>query len=397
MRKLSICFVSREYPPETGYGGIGTYHWEMANALAKAGHEAIVIAKAVNGASYQVINGVHVYRIRPRFDLSRHRFFWRFSHYWEGYRLTVALTLKEINRRHHIDVIETPEILAEPFIYRALPGRHKPIIVRLHSGTAMALRYNNAPRIPRFRINTALEKWLVNHADYVTSPSIALFNASHPLFDLNPTHCKVIPNPIDTTLFQPAPVEQAEKRRVLFVGRLEWWKGPDLLIDVVPTIAEQFNDAEFYFVGADSITDIGSPFSEILLARIPDRYAAHIHFKPAVRRNELASLYQSAATVVVPSRWEGFGYVCAEAMACGRATIASRIGGLQEIVQEDVSGILFDPSNPSDLVQALTMVLSNPDLRRKLGQEARHRIEDHFSLHQVFKHMVSLYEQVLQS
>jgi glycosyltransferase involved in cell wall biosynthesis len=93
----------------------------------------------------------------------------------------------------------------------------------------------------------------------------------------------------------------------------------------------------------------------------------------------LQQLYRRAAVVACPSRREGFGVVCAEAMAHGRAVVASAVGGLLDLVEDEKSGLLVPPGDVAALRSALERLLADRDLRRRLGAAARERIRSHFS------------------
>jgi glycosyltransferase involved in cell wall biosynthesis len=93
-----------------------------------------------------------------------------------------------------------------------------------------------------------------------------------------------------------------------------------------------------------------------------------------VHHDVLEGLYRRAAIFVLPSRSEGFGVVVAEAMAFGKPVVASRVGGLAELVDDGVTGILVPPRRPDLLRGALDQLLADADLRRRMGAAGRERI-----------------------
>jgi glycosyltransferase involved in cell wall biosynthesis len=95
----------------------------------------------------------------------------------------------------------------------------------------------------------------------------------------------------------------------------------------------------------------------------------------AMPRNQMPSFWNSLNIAVVPSLHEAFGLVALEAMACGIPVIAAAVGGLKEIVQDGESGLLVPPGDAAALAQALTALLANEPLRRRLGQGALRRAE----------------------
>ena len=100
----------------------------------------------------------------------------------------------------------------------------------------------------------------------------------------------------------------------------------------------------------------------------------HVEFvrPPAwLTRGEVGALYQQARVVVLPSIYEAFGMTALEALACQRPVVASRTGGLPEIIEHNVNGLLFEPRDECDLARGLIALLSDPELRERLGAAGR--------------------------
>jgi glycosyltransferase involved in cell wall biosynthesis len=178
----------------------------------------------------------------------------------------------------------------------------------------------------------------------------------------------------------PAPPRPGAIRRVLFIGRLDRQKGFDVLLDAVEPIAH-----------AVSVRVIGS-------AVVGDQAPAADH-RPGIAmlgwcdgqqiRRELAW----ADCVVVPSRWEGFGLVALEAMRAGRAVIASRVGGLPEVVEERCTGWLIPPNDPAALRSAL-LTISDADLIAA-GSAGRRRFLRHFTIDRTAASLTAVYRQAV--
>ena len=116
-----------------------------------------------------------------------------------------------------------------------------------------------------------------------------------------------------------------------------------------------------------------------------------------VPHDELERLYRRAAVVACPSRREGFGVVCAEAMAHERPVVASAVGGLLDLVVDGETGLLVPPGDVRALRGALDRLLADRDLRRRLGEAARGRISARFSWDAVTRATISLYESALDA
>jgi glycosyltransferase involved in cell wall biosynthesis len=117
-----------------------------------------------------------------------------------------------------------------------------------------------------------------------------------------------------------------------------------------------------------------------------------IVFLGALPRHELRSFYGNARFVVVPSVCqEAFGLVAAEAMAHGRPVIASRVGGLQEVIEDGVSGFLVTPGNTDELSEKMDFLWRNPDTCLKMGAAARQRAIDRFSREAYYPRLIRAY------
>jgi glycogen(starch) synthase len=397
-RALSICIVSQEYPAETGWGGMGTYAHEMAHGLARAGHRVVVLSRALEAArQYVESDGVDVYRVLPRFGVSHIPFFWRLNRVWEGYQLAVATALHRITFRHRVEVIEAPDLLAEPLLYALSRRSGPPLVARLHSG-------NRSPhsvvqhRSMRQRHNDLEERLWLRLAALITAPSRAVAECRTSKFALPPARYRVVPNPVDTNFLHPSRSPDANPNfTILFLGRFESVKGIDILLKAIPQVCDAVPQVRFRLVGAGMGRGSAKDLDFAIGSSVPDRYADSIEVLPPVPRTDLPTLYGHADLCVVPSRWEAFGYTCAEAMSCGVPVVASRTGGLTELVEHEVSGLLVAPEDPAALAQGLVTLLRQPDHRIRMGQAARRRAESMFSTTAVVSRTADLYADLIDS
>ncbi|MDX6407884.1 MAG: glycogen synthase [Gaiellaceae bacterium] len=179
--------------------------------------------------------------------------------------------------------------------------------------------------------------------------------ASHELADsaqaLGAREVRIIPSGVDL----PARIgEEADPPEVLYAGRLSAEKG----------VLELVEAAE----GLPLVIAGDGP----LRARVPDA-------RGFVPHDELQRLYARAAVVACPSRREGFGVACLEAMAHGRPVVATPVGGLRDLVVDGETGVVVPARDPVALRAALQRLLGDPELRRRLGAAARRRAEERFS------------------
>jgi D-inositol-3-phosphate glycosyltransferase len=166
------------------------------------------------------------------------------------------------------------------------------------------------------------------------------------------------------------------ERVVLFVGRIDPIKGIDTLIEAAPIVLAS-TPAEtaptFVLVGGD-LNDAGAPIGP--LADVAESIAERgmtdrFHLVGSQPQNRLPLFYAAADVVAVPSRYESFGLVAVEALACGTPVVASRAGGLRFTIDEGRSGLLVKPQSPSALAEGLMTVLGDDALREAMASAAR--------------------------
>jgi glycosyltransferase involved in cell wall biosynthesis len=166
-------------------------------------------------------------------------------------------------------------------------------------------------------------------------------------------------------------------RRVLFIGRFDKQKGVDVL---ARAIARLQGKAFAYLIG-------GSVVGGSVLTSVPPN-AKVCGWMSA---GQLESFYKSADVIVIPSRWEGFSLTATEAMRAGLPVIASRVGGLAEVVHDGVTGALFPPENEDALVETL-LRLTDRQLRA-MGEAGRQRVLEHFTMDRVHNELCELYSR----
>ncbi|MBB6732564.1 glycosyltransferase family 4 protein [Cohnella zeiphila] len=181
-------------------------------------------------------------------------------------------------------------------------------------------------------------------------------------------------------------LEKAERgwsgrRVVLFVGRLIPLKGVHLLLEALPELVREAPDVLVAIVGSPFY---GSPVTTSYvrkLHRMAKPWKRHVHFQPYVSHLEIPRWFAAADIAVVPSvRREAFGLVNVEAMASGLPVVASRVGGVSEVVEDGVTGLLFDPANArSELGSRITRLLRDEALRQQMGRNGMERVQRHFT------------------
>jgi glycosyltransferase involved in cell wall biosynthesis len=183
----------------------------------------------------------------------------------------------------------------------------------------------------------------------------------------------VVGNGVDTLLFSPAGRTNGDRplsMRLLVVAQLVRRKGLQYLADALlrlPEVIRVRASVEIYGTGPE----------ELMLRRRFGRTGVPVAFKGVVASEDLATAFREADLFVLPSLEEGLPLALLEAMASGLPVVAAAVGGIPSIVQHGENGLLVQPAAERPLVEALELLASDPDRRRRLGEAARRTAEHH--------------------
>lgn len=210
-----------------------------------------------------------------------------------------------------------------------------------------------------------------------------------------------IPNGVDVTRFCPASPSQRQQWRcdrdlhhdaviVLFSGRFVPRKGLDLLFKAWSKVVKTEHSTQLVLLGSgkdqpDSIEYDGRQF-------VIDNNIQNIVFEGEYLKPED---YLSIADIfVMPSRKEGMPNALLEAMSSGLAVVASNIGGITDLIENNVTGILFKPEDTEELSTKIIQLIQNKNLRVSLGKNAREEIQKKFTFHQVAEKYTQIYQKL---
>jgi len=226
------------------------------------------------------------------------------------------------------------------------------------------------------------EQQVVDVADRLVANTAVEAEQLVDLYSADPEHVEVLHPGVDLARFAPGDQTAARRRLgvpadallLLFAGRIQPLKSPDLLLRAAAALLSQQPDLRSRLlvavVGGASGSGLEHPEALDLLARdlgIRDI----VRFEPAAHQDLLADWYRAATLVAMPSRNESFGLVAVEAQACGTPIVASSVGGLRTAVADGVSGVLVNTHDPQDWARALGSVALFPAERDRLGSGAR--------------------------
>lgn len=206
-------------------------------------------------------------------------------------------------------------------------------------------------------------------------------------YGVDPAVISTIPNGVDTERFSPAPAPPKGEPLVLGLGRLSREKGQATLLEAFCLVADRHPQAQLWLVGD------GPQRGRLLRMARACPCAERIRIMPA--RKEVEQMLRRASLLALPSRHEGMPNVALEAMASGLPVLASRLAGMEELVAHQETGILLPVGDAPAWAEALHHLLSQPQLGRAWGRQARRRAMAAFSLQAMIQAHQDLFQRLL--
>jgi len=387
---MKVGKLSWEFPPRV-VGGIARHCEGLAKALVQQNHDVHLFTLDFPGSpNYEEMDGVKVYRAST--ELGHPNFLtWvlLFNHF-------LAKRMADVTQSVEFDVIHVHDWLAA---FSGISFKHylkKPMVLTVHSteiGRAQGLHSPDS-----FSIN-GIEWWATYEADRVIVCSQSMKNEICGHFNLPLDKVDVIPNAIDETKYQTSVDRGSVRQRygvgygeklILCVGRLVPQKGIEYFIRAIPHIAKRYPEAKFIIVGEGWSRDILESEARA------SGHGGKIQFTGFASDQEVINLMTSADVLVVPSVYEPFGIVALEGMATGVPVVASKVGGLSEVIEHDRTGLLVYPRSPESIAWGVDQVLSDPGHAKWLTDNAKEKLHKAYSWEAVAMKTVEVYRKVVE-
>ena len=249
------------------------------------------------------------------------------------------------------------------------------------------------------------EEAVIAQADRILAATPAEAAQLVGLYDADPARIRIVPPGVDHSLFYPRDRDEARGRLhlsgvrlVLFVGRLQAHKGPDIAIRALAEALARdpvgTRDIVLAVVGGPSGVSHGAEVAHLMDLAAALRVGERVMFFPPQPQARLADFYAASDVVLVPSRSESFGLVALEAQACRAPVVAAAVGGLRFVVADEVTGYLVEGHDPADHADRLLSVLRDPDGAGRMG-EAGARQSMRFSWEATATEIWSVYRELL--
>ncbi len=213
-----------------------------------------------------------------------------------------------------------------------------------------------------------------------------------------PAKIVVINSGLELDIYKEVNIDIASKKKALqiepealavgMIGRLEPVKGPEYFIEAAKFISQRFPKVKFLVVGEGSLRN-----------KLEDRCKKLNIFEKFIFtgwREDVAEILPILDILVLPSLNEAVGRILIEAGACGVVAVATKVGGVAEIVKENVTGILVAPKDADSLAKAVIGLLEDEEKRLKMKEAAKKWIDDKFSASKMAKRFSDLYEELIK-
>jgi len=380
---VRVLLLSREYPPHV-YGGAGVVVDHLSRALAR--RAAVEVRcfgdQAVTGPALRVRGYTPWERLAGGPDTA-------YAPALEALSVGLAMARDPVAA----DVVHTHTwyVGLGGMLVQAI--HDVALVVTLHS--LEPLRPWKADQLGTgYAVSTWAERLAVERAERVIAVSEQMRADILTHFQVAPERVVVIHNGVDAEAFRRTEARDVLARHrvrepyVLFVGRISEQKGIFPLLEAARSLPEEVS----------LVLCASSPDTPELAARLQNAVAGRPHvlwINAMLPVPEVVQLYSHAAVFVCPSIYEPFGLINLEAMACGTPVVASRVGGIPEVVVDGETGWLVPPGDPATLAATLREALSDRARARRMGEAGRRRVEAHFSWDRIAERTLAVYADAI--
>lgn len=366
------------------YGGSGVVASELAISLANRGHDVHLFSNAVPPRLARSPGPVQVHVSQgvpyPLFQATPHD-------------LAITSAILTLHREQGLDILHAHYALphaVSAYLARAAAREDKndrpaPKLVTTLHGTDITL-VGNAPSY------APLTQFVITESDAVTAVSDDLARRTRENFcphSYGPCDIKVIPNFVDVEEFHPGAAGGCIENGTFHAVHVSNFRP----VKRVPWLVRAFAMAS---EGTDArLTLVGDGPDQDQCRELVHELQLGDRVRFLGERDALPELLAPASALVLASSEESFGLSALEAMACGTPVVATRVGGLPEVVEDGVTGLLADPDNLEQYAEKLKMLMTHPTLAQDMGHAARNVALERYSRGTVVEHYENLYRSLL--
>ena len=399
---MKIALYVGTWPPGSSANGIVTYASQLVPTLRRLGHEVFVLTfqKLADDDDPHTIDLRSFCSIPSLWD----RTTWGVTPATRAFNASshpIATAIRTLYEKHKFDVIEIEETVGWGLAISRL--NLLPVVVRLHGPWFLTGSFSDSHSTKS--LNRRRIKWegcAIKRAQFVTAPSAAVLRTVNSHYNLDLKASQVIPNPLhaanDADIWDP---KTCDVNTLLFVGRFDELKGGDLVLRVYAELAASYPRLRLTFVGPDwgIIQANGKKwsFEHFVRGSLPKSCWSRIQFFGPMSQSDVISLRRKHYMTIIPSRYEVFGYTVLEAMSLGCPIVATAVGGIPELIQDQRNGLLVASQDVKAMVAACKKLLDDRALAARLGRQAWKDCREFYTPHDIAKQTVAAYELAIDN
>lgn len=387
-------------------GGMEIHGRNLLERLSEKGHKISVIStKHPEGKEFEEIKGIKIYYLKnTTFGSSR-----------KGWRKQALKKFRDIEKREDIDLVLSQQT-AGYSVVKIAKSMGIPFVTIMHGCETMIFssvlnQVRNFKRgylslfkafLSSVYYSILQELYILRNSSLIiaVSDTVAKVIANRPFIDKN--KLKVINHGINMDLFKISEDETKTTRKklnilyhekvILFLSFITKQKGADIAIRSFKRLVNENKNLKLIIAGNGEYLDEAKSLVNQLDIK------PNVIFTGFIPNQDASKYYNAADIFIFPTlRLESFGIVIIEAMACGRPIIASNIGGIPDVIDDSINGLLIPPGNIDELTKKTLFLLKNKDFANKLAINAREKAVQKFSLEKMVEETINVFELAIAS
>lgn len=388
---MKIIQVCEHFRP--GVNGLTNYVYNLSYHLSKKRDVSVFTSDIISANAFKIKRAEKSYeKVSENFEIFRFRTYPPFPPYAKTHAMTASL-IRNL-AKSDANVIHTHSYMLLHSDVTSIVSKLKktPLVFTVHAyGDRLSSSYKN---LFAGAYNATIGRVILNCASkiIVLTPEASSYFSN---LGVEKERIQVIPNGIDYGKFvTPLPSTDfrekynVEGKTVLFVGLLQQRKGVQYLLKAAPQILRELPDTSFFIVGEGEFKRNLIEMSNSL--GIKDR----VRFTGFLPDKQLLEAYALADVFVLPSAFEGLPTAILEAMASGKPVVATNVGGISSVVEDNVTGLLVNYRDTNKLAMTITTILKDESLAKRLGGNGR-KLASHYDWGIISKKVEDLYLQVI--
>jgi glycogen synthase len=403
---MRICYITHDYPTRQARGGIGLHIQQIARGLVDLGHDVHVVCAYEDAEPADEIDlGVAIHFVRP--TRVRVRRIWRdlsripglgdlgeVSRGWGLVEISLGawLAVARLQMGKRFDLVEAVDVGGIACCGLLLPRWHCPVVIRGHGPVDPSLPGMQWPGV---RFQYWLEGFCLRKADYVATNSRFLRDTCVVQYGLDSDRVTAL----DIVFDVPSPTDGASDVRreqgwsandpiMLYVGRIEYLKGSDILFMAMDCARQQVPNLRLVLLG-ETMASMQEEYGAFMA-----RWGESAWHPGNVPTDQVAGIMRQSTALILPSRKETFGRVLVEAQFASVPVIGAKVGGIPELISDGKTGWLVDPGDAGALADRIVQICRDRDGATQIGQTARNSAIERFEFSRTLQQTLALYQAI---